>query len=263
MENIFCDLHIHSIASGHAFNTIDEIVRFSEKSDYRVIGISEHGPDMEGAPHSGYFEMLYRLPKAYGKLKVLYGCEANILDCAGKLDLDDSILAGLDYIIAGLHSKTSYKGNCTEEHTDAIVNAIRSGRVNIISHPVAPRFIPDVKAVVEAAKDHDVFLEANKNVMLSAIREQNIEVLTAYNELFHLAERDGVGIIFGSDAHHISEIKLTSIEYGMIVGNYNVNLNDLVNFSLASVWDNLKRPKYREDVCSERKKSMCNSGGKQ
>lgn len=241
MKRIVCDLHIHSIASGHAFNTIDEIVQFSEKSDYKVIGISEHGPNMEGAPHRGYFEMLYRLPKAYGELKVLYGCEANILDRAGMLDLDDSILAKLDYIIAGLHSRTSYSGILTEEHTDAIVNAIQSDRVNIVSHPVTPRFIPDVRAVVEAASRHNVFLEANKNVMLSAIREQNAEVLFAYNELFRLAERDGVGIIFGSDAHHISEMGLNSTEYGVILDNYNINFGEVVNFSLPRLWKKLKR----------------------
>lgn len=241
MKNIACDLHIHSIASGHAFNTIDEIVRFSEKSDYSIIGISEHGPDMEGAPHSGYFEMLHRLPKIYGRIRVLYGCEANILDGTGKLDLEDSILTRLDYIMAGLHSRTSYKGTSTKEHTDAIVNAIRSDKVNIISHPVAPGFIPDVKAVVEAARGRNVFLEANKSVMLSAIRERNTAVLNTCNELFRLAERDGIGIIFGSDAHHISEMGLTFTEYELIVENYKINFDELVNFSLPRVWESLKK----------------------
>ena len=49
-----CDLHIHSIASGHAFNTIDECARYSHDNHYALIGISDHGPNMEGALHMGF-----------------------------------------------------------------------------------------------------------------------------------------------------------------------------------------------------------------
>lgn len=43
MNNIKCDLHIHSIASGHAFNTIDECSSYAFLNQYSVIGISDHG----------------------------------------------------------------------------------------------------------------------------------------------------------------------------------------------------------------------------
>ena len=47
------DLHIHSIASGHALNTVDEISAYAEKCGMTHIAITDHGPAMEGAPHGG------------------------------------------------------------------------------------------------------------------------------------------------------------------------------------------------------------------
>ena len=136
-----CDLHIHSISSSHAFNTIDEIIKFSEEHNYTVIGISDHGPDMERAPHIGYFEMLYRLPYRSGNMNVLYGCESNILDTKGNIDIPDRLIGKMDYIIAGLHKRTHYAGNSIDNNTKAIVSVIRSGKADIISHPISLGFL--------------------------------------------------------------------------------------------------------------------------
>ena len=38
------DLHIHTVASGHAHNTILEYLTMAKKLEMSVIGISDHGP---------------------------------------------------------------------------------------------------------------------------------------------------------------------------------------------------------------------------
>lgn len=229
MEHLPVDLHLHSIASGHAFNTIDEITRFAQTNGYDVIGISDHGPKMEGAPHSGYFEMLYRLPREVGNTQVLYGCEANILDEYGNLDLPDSLIQTLDYVIAGLHSRTPYQGRTVAEHTQAIVSAICSGRVDIISHPVSFNFLTDTKEIVHCAAKHHVILEVNKTIMLEAIRKNREDVLTSSVALFSEAQAMGVPLLFGSDAHHISEMGLARDEIYLIESIYQLNLRGIIN----------------------------------
>ena len=37
------DLHVHSVASGHAYSTIQEIARKPEKG-LKLVAITEHGP---------------------------------------------------------------------------------------------------------------------------------------------------------------------------------------------------------------------------
>ncbi len=229
MSHLLSELHIHTIASGHAFNTVDEIVKYAEAKKYKLIGISDHGPDMEGAPNVGYFEMFSRLPRKYAGMNILYGCEANIIDVSGTLDVPDSFVRSADYVIAGLHKRTSYR-HCSEaDNTKAVVSVIHSNKVDIISHPVSQRFNVRVREIVQAASICNIMLEANKTVLLSAIRNQSSDVISAYIELFSEAEAAGVHIIFGSDAHHVSEMCFTNEECTLMQEQYGLNLYNLIN----------------------------------
>ena len=74
------DLHIHSISSGHALNTLDEIRAYATKTGMTHIAITDHGPAMKGGPHEGYFEVSEMVEvSAIKDLKVYMGIEANIL----------------------------------------------------------------------------------------------------------------------------------------------------------------------------------------
>jgi len=226
---INCDIHIHTIASGHAFNTIDECINYAHCLGYELIGIADHGPDMEGAPHYGYFDMLYRLPKCKSEMKIIYGCEANIINTAGKTDISDSMFQHLDYVMAGLHARTSYADNDIISNTKALVNTIFSKRVDIITHPVSRRFAIDVREVVNAAAQYSTILEANKTVMLEAIRCNDRTVIKDYCELFELAKKENVDIIFGSDAHHNSEMGLSEADEEILKKEYGFKLSSALN----------------------------------
>ena len=52
---------------------------------------------------------------------MLYGAEVNILDENGSLDLEDSILAHLDYVIASIHKPVKKPGT-KEENTRTYLN---------------------------------------------------------------------------------------------------------------------------------------------
>lgn len=227
--NLKCDLHVHTLASGHAFNTIDECLDYAFQKNYSIIGISDHGPSMEGAPHSGYFEMLHRLPKKNNGVRILYGCEANILDEYGNLDLSDEIINSLDYVMAGLHKRTHYSGCSIEENTAAIVSAIISGKVDIIVHPVSWDFPVNIYPIISAAAENNVILEANKTILLEAIVRNQKQIISDYRTLLREAYSLGANVILGSDAHHISEMSLSDIDKKQLMDVYNLDMEKLLN----------------------------------
>lgn len=248
-----CDLHIHSISSGHAFNTIDEIIEHSISNGYRMIGISDHGPDMEHAAHTGYFEMLYRLPRQFRNMTVLYGCEANILDTAGSIDIPDRLIAKMDYVIAGLHRRTSYNGGNIAEHTEAIISAIHSGKVDIISHPISLNFLTNPESIVKAALEEHVILECNKSVLKEAVINHNNDVIRLLTDLFNMALDAGVHILLGSDAHHISEMGISDDELIIMQEIYNISLLRMLNKSVSELKNILqKRQQLRSRICHEK-----------
>lgn len=246
MNNIKCDLHIHSISSGHAFNTIDEYSLYAFSNQYEVLGISDHGPSMVGAPHLGYFEMMCRLPKLNKGLRMLYGCEANILDENGTLDISNDILRILDYTMAGLHKRTPYTEMGKEKNTRSIVNAVRGGMVDIITHPVSWNFPIDIYSIVDAALEYDVFLEANKTILLEALTKKKDSTISDYKELLREAESAGVHIIWGSDAHHVSEMILSDEEFQNLSNIYEFDFTKVINYKpddLLTLLNNRRRRK--------------------
>ena len=43
------DVHTHTIASGHAYNTMMEMIRAAQEKELEVFGITEHAPQMPGS----------------------------------------------------------------------------------------------------------------------------------------------------------------------------------------------------------------------
>lgn len=240
-----CDLHIHSIASGHAFNTIDEIINYSLNNGYKMIGISDHGPNMEGAPHVGYFECLFRLPKEKNGMKILYGCEANIINNQGKIDLPDYVLVSLDYVMAGLHNRTNYTSNDCSINTKTLVEAIKSQKIDIISHPISLNFVVDPIEIVQTAVQNNVILEINKSVLLAAVIQNRTQIIEQIIQLLHHATSHGAKLIFGSDAHYVSEIGLSPNEAKLIEKTYSISLDNVLNHNRNQLYDLLKQSKHR------------------
>ena len=52
------DLHTHTIASGHAKNTIKEMVESARSRGLKLYGITDHGVTMPGTCNEEYFSNL-------------------------------------------------------------------------------------------------------------------------------------------------------------------------------------------------------------
>lgn len=192
------DLHTHTIASGHAYNTIDEMVKAARKKGITHLGITEHAPKMPGTCQDFYFHNLKVVPRKRKHLELLLGCEANIINYEGKVDLPDWVLKQMDVVIASMHLPCIKSGS-VEENTAAYVKAMQNPYIHIIGHPDDGRFPVDYEAVVKAAKETHTLLEINNNSLRPAgprkgTRENDTVILK-------LCMEHEVMVVFGSDAH--------------------------------------------------------------
>ncbi len=128
------DIHTHTIASGHgSAATITDMAKAAAARNLKMLGISDHGPATLGGGRVSYFRNLAYAQKERLGVRILYGAEANIIDRKGHLDLDDSVLAHLDYVIASMH-KPVIKPGTEEENTEAYINAMKNPCVAVIGH---------------------------------------------------------------------------------------------------------------------------------
>jgi putative hydrolase len=100
---IIADMHTHSIASGHAYSTINELAAAASAKGLLAMAITDHGPALPGGPHAYHFGAMRFIPREIGGVRILLGCEANIIDINGRIDLSADYLNRLDFVMAGLH----------------------------------------------------------------------------------------------------------------------------------------------------------------
>ena len=138
------DLHTHTIASGHAYSTLSEMIRSAAEKGLSVYGCADHAPKMPGSTHKFYFINFKVIPRLQHGVRVLMGAELNILDPEGTVDLPESTLEKLDYTVASLHVPC-FAPRTREEHTQAYVNVMKNPHVTIIGHPDDDRYpVPDL-----------------------------------------------------------------------------------------------------------------------
>lgn len=189
------DLHMHTVASTHAYSTVQEYIAAAARKNLQLIAITDHGPEMVDAPHAFHFTNQRILPRVVDGVGVLRGIEANI-KANGETDCSDKMRAALDLVIAGFHKQVFAPADVVT-NTDALIAVIASGKVHIISHPGNPEYPIDIPAVVAAAKTHNVALEVNNASFVHSRKgsEANCRKIVA-------AVRDSGGMIaLGTDSH--------------------------------------------------------------
>lgn len=192
------DSHTHTIASGHAYNTMREMVLSAKEKGLELICITDHGPKMPGAFSDFYFMNFEAVEKNQFGVELLLGSEVNIMDYDGTLDLNEKILKRMDIVIASLHLPCIEPGT-KEENTRAYLNVMKNPYVNIIGHPDDSIFLVDYEALVIGAKENNVLLELNN----SSLNPDNYRINTVENdiEMLNLCKKYNVSIVVGSDAH--------------------------------------------------------------
>lgn len=217
------DFHTHSIASVHALNTVEELLRQADRLGMEGIAITDHGPGTDNTiqiaknkgadyrwshlikgPDVHYFEVLvsrYQPPEAI-KTTLFKGIECNVLG-EGKtvIDLPKRLAAKFDVVIASVHPIPYIFEIRDQSHfTERLLLAMEQP-IDIIGHPFHKRFAGDQELIVRTAAAKSIALELNN----SSLRLQKADELTMHSML-KLAKQYDCRISLSSDSHAANEV---------------------------------------------------------
>jgi len=192
------DIHNHTISSGHAYSSLQEMVRAAAEKGIEYLGITEHGPSIPGTCHPLYFRNYHSIPREMYGVRLLMGSELNILDTSGRLDLDEYHYKFMDIRLAGIHSLCWTPGN-KAENTDAVLAAMSNPWVNVITHPGDGTAELDFEALVKASRDSRTVLEINS----ASLKPYRKKTMAQPNnlEILRLSKKYDVPVILSADAH--------------------------------------------------------------
>ncbi len=224
---LIADLHLHTVASGHAYNTVYEYAAYAKKIGLKYIGMTDHGPAMPGGPHPYHFQNLRCLPDKIHGVRIIKGIEANIMGTDGHLDVDEYTIEPLEMMIASLHMHLGFDGAGIDGNTQALINAVRHPRVTMIGHPGNPQFPIHIEAVVEECKKNRVLVEINNGSFTGVVRKGSYPVCL---EIARAVKKIGWKVALSSDAHCIE--KLGVVDQAMeLVKEAGLTEKDIVNTS--------------------------------
>lgn len=195
------DLHAHTIASTHAYSTVSEYFQQAKKQGIKLFAITDHGPDMDDAPHEWHFSNLPVIPRMIDGVGILYGIEANIKNIKGETDCSEKMSKKLDIVLAGFHEPVMGSLGIVD-NTKALIATITSGAVQMITHPGNPKYPIDFAEVAKVAAACHVALEMNNSSFIHSRVGSEKNCIEIAKEV-----RDAGGLIaLGSDSHIASSL---------------------------------------------------------
>ncbi len=194
---IIADMHVHTVASGHAYSTVNELARAARRKRLEAFAVTDHGPALPGGPHLYHFGAMRFIPERICGVRVLKGVEANIIGPGGELDMPEPYLARLEFVMVGFHDGCGFDGRGMASNTDAVLRAIENPRVRAVAHSGNPEFPVDLEALVKGAAATGTALEINNSSFSMSRRgsRPNCEFLA------ELVAQHGALLVVGSDAH--------------------------------------------------------------
>lgn len=202
------DLHCHTNASdGH--HGLEALVEAAERRGYQYLAVTDHSRSAIVAGGLSVDELaahvatIRALRRKHPGLTLLAGTECDILP-DGALDYPDEVLAGLDLVVAAVHS--GFK-QTRAQMTRRICSALANPAVHVLAHPTG--------RLIGERDPYDVDLD---QVLETARRHGKAVELNAYPQRLDLgdvqvrrARERGVLVAIDSDAHvldHLDAIRL-------------------------------------------------------
>jgi DNA polymerase (family 10) len=196
------EMHCHSTWSSDAKNTIEEMAVAAKARGYRFLCLTDHSHYLRDGRLEAQWKEIEAVNTRVKPFRVLRGIEVNIR-ADGSLDVDDDVLAGLDWVIASLH--TSFERSPTER----ILGAIDNTHVDCIGHLTGRRLTKregaavDVERVVQRAAETGTALEINSQPDRLDLRDIHAR----------LAGEAGVLVPVTTDAHSVGA--LANVQLGI------------------------------------------------
>ncbi len=198
LEDIKGDLHVHTKWSDVRYD-LDTIAEGGRKKAYQYIAITDHSKGLgvaHGLDEARFAEQGKLIDDANRNtsgFKILKGAEVDIR-ADGRLDLDDACLAGLDIVVASIHS--GFKQS-EEQITKRMLSAIRNPYVSVIAHPTGrligerDAYPVDMDKILREAAAYGVAMEVNAYPLRLDLSEGYLRMAKEY----------GVQIMINTDTH--------------------------------------------------------------
>lgn len=224
MLHIACDAHTHTIFSRHAYSTIEENVRAAAELRFELLGVTDHFSPMvqaeskEGVDLRDYqqFINLDMWPRQWHGVRLMRGCEADIVDLEGNLygwdmpldwrlsgpaegpakTLQEEVFKDCDYVIASVHSHRWAEGATREQLTRMYLKALEHPRVLILGHVGRSGLDFDVDAVATRARELGKLIEINEGSLFG-----RHDCTERCREIARRCLAAGCMVSTGSDAH--------------------------------------------------------------
>ena len=214
ITDIHADLQMHSNGSDGKLSIL-EMARAAAKRGMQVIAFTDHSVSLavaNGLSQARHAQQQVEIEAAQrelgNRIRILHATEVEI-KADGTLDYPDEFLAGLDLVLASLHTSLRQP---RAQVTARLLKAIRNPHVDIIGHPTGRKLIPeqegadlDMEAVLAAAAKSGVALEINAHPS-----RLDLDDVTARR-----ARELGIPISVNTDAHAESDLDL--LHYGVAI----------------------------------------------
>lgn len=186
--DIKCDVHTHTFYSRHAYSTIEENIQAASDAGLELLGSTDHFsvmlfPEPYDLKNYQYFSNMGCWPREWHGVKLLRGCESDIIDLKGNLfghdrffdetivgdpytggkDLDRFVTDRMDYVIASVHGKDFTKGASKKETTEMYLGALEHPKVLILGHTGRSGVPYDVDEVLKRAGELGKVIEINEH----------------------------------------------------------------------------------------------------
>jgi DNA polymerase (family 10) len=210
VEDLRGDLHMHSTWSDGR-DTIEEMVVACAARGYEYMALTDHSKNLpmvnglDARRLAGQWAEIEEIRARHPEIRLLRGMEVDIL-IDGALDLEDEMLAGLDWVVISVHSRFELPHG---QQTERILRALEHPAVNVLGHPTGRllnRRKPidfDVDAVLTRAAELGVAVELNSHPNRLDLKDSHLR----------LARERGCKITLSTDSHRTGE--LTLMRYGV------------------------------------------------
>lgn len=228
------DPHTHTYNSGHGLSTLRDYVLEARKRNIKLIGITEHGPTSKGASDLNAFDVHERVPREIDGITVLMGCELNVIDDKGSIDLPTKHLKKQGILSVGFHSH-SPKGS-RQENTRRLLKILeKHPYVHFVVHPYLADV--DLQELASFTCKNDFLLELNTSTFKYKLDD---EVLGKIRIMVQAVKNLDGKFLAGSDAHIYTDLgddeKLR--EHYDYLG---LSDDDLMNNHFDELWEYIQR----------------------
>ena len=199
------DLHIHTIKSQEAFNTLCELAEEGKRRDLKIMGFTDHGPCCSVGANEVWFKQHRRFPKYISGVRTLCGAELNIIDQEGNVDLPEKVLKKLDLVACGLHLNKEFRKGEITDNTKAMLNAMQNPLIKVIAHPCYSVEPVDIEPVAHEAIKKNILLELNTSHFRYG-KSPDPGYIERMKKMIQICQDNDHMMIIGSDAHSIWEV---------------------------------------------------------